>query len=318
MRAGENVQVRAADYERGCTLVTRGTRITPPLQAALLAAGVSSVRVYRRLRIGIAASSHEAIPVFAPIHSWMRPDCTGPYIQSLMHHWGYDVPAIERVSALSNARMAAARRAAHDGYCEETQSLLSRYDLIIGYGMPADSILGSYGVGGQFSFPTGRTWIDVDSTSDHRFSLSLSDDRTPPDSVKRPIYRAGASLPGWERVTTYDRAVVLALPGFTPEIAVVMHVFVRRIVDLMEGVAQPAPAWRTGVLGQSLTRYPNRHRWLWSNARPDNDGQITLVVDDGQHAQMMSSFVRGNGLIGLPAGSSDAKAGDRVWYICVG
>ncbi len=314
---GANVRSRGEDYAQGATLVARGTRITPQLQAVLIAAGVLSVPVYRRPRVGVVLSSYDALPAADVKHAWQRPDSTGEYVRSTLGRWGYVTPLVEPLAPLGAARSPRTPLGAHAAYVQRLLELMSRYDLLIGVGMPADSVLLSSGVGGPFSFPAGRQLIEFDKTTDRRFALALSDDRTPPVRGKRPIYRDGSSteIAGWEGFAYYDKAVVLSLPGHTPDVAAVTQVFVRRILDLMEGVGQPGPIWRTGALENPVTRRQSAHRFLWGTAHVDDGGRVAIQTNDDQNGLHLNTFATSNALLAIQSGTEQAAAGERVDYL---
>ncbi|TAM49668.1 MAG: hypothetical protein EPN57_24735 [Paraburkholderia sp.] len=312
-----NVCARGEDYARGATLVTRGTRITAQLQAVLIAAGVLTLPVYKRPRIGVVLSSYDTVPAAEVTHPWQRPDATGAYVRSVLERWGYVVPAIEQLTPLGAASATDDARVEHPEYVQRLLELMARYDLLIGVGMPADSMLLGCGLGGPFAFPTGRQLIDLDQTSGLSFALALSDDRTPPVRRKRPIYRSGSSseIAGWEGYAYYDRAVVLNLPGYTPDVAATMQVAVRRILDLMTGVREPGPQWRQGVLTSPITRRQAVHRLLWGTAHGDESGRVAIAASDAQNGLQLNAFATSNVLLAIPSGVGCAAVGDWVDYV---
>lgn len=56
---GENIDILASDFVRGETIVYKGTRITPPILASLISAGVEKVKVYKKIKIGILSIGDE-------------------------------------------------------------------------------------------------------------------------------------------------------------------------------------------------------------------------------------------------------------------
>lgn len=311
-----NVQRCGEDYERGATLVARGTRITAQLQAVLIAAGVLVLPVYKRPRIGVVLSSYDTVPPSDAIHPWQRRDATSAYIRSVFARWGYTVPPTEQIAPV-NPFAPRAHGDAYATYRRRLLRLMSNYDLLIGVGMPADPTFLRLGVGGPFSFPVPARLIDFDRSRNGHFKLGVGDDRTPPIFGKRPIYRAGSTteIGGCEGFAYYDRAIVLNLPGYTPEVAAYMHTAVRYIIDLMEGVQDPGPVWRKGELAHPLKRHPKRHRFLWGNAHLDEGSRVTLRAKDDQSGLHLSTFVASNALVALQFGTDQADAGESIDYV---
>lgn len=319
VRSGANVQECGEDYKQGAALITRGTRITAQLQAVLIAAGVLIVPVYKRPRIGVALSSFDTVPPADAIHPWQRRDATSAYIRSALARWGHTVPPTEQVAPIDAPPSPSARRDAHGVYVQRLQDLMSRYDLLIGVGMPADSSLRNRGLGGPFAFPTPRQLIHFGTWAHKAFALSISDDRTPPVLGKRAIYRAGSTtgVAGWEGFAFYDRAIVLNLPGYIPEVAAYIQIAVRYIVDLMEGMKEPGPIWRQAALTHPLTRDQNVHRFLWANAHIDETGRVSIRANDNQTDLHLNAFSTSNALVALRSGTGKATAGERVDYILI-
>lgn len=312
-----NVHARGEDYARGALLVARGTRITAQLQAVLIAAGVLTLPVYKRPRIGVVLTSYDTVPAPDVTRPWQRADATGSYVRSVLARWGHAVPSVELFAPLGADGAPMYARDTHLAYVRRLLDVMSRYDLLIGIGMPADSMLLGLGLGGRFAFPEGRRRVELDRSAGLRFALALGDDRTAPVRGKRPIYRQGSStdIAGWEAFASYDRAVVLNVPGYTPEVATTVQVAVRRILDLMEGVAQPGPVWRKGVLAGPITRRPTAHRFLWGGACVDENGRVAIQVSDDQSGLQLNTFATSNALVAIQAGAGHVGARECVDYV---
>jgi molybdopterin biosynthesis enzyme len=326
VRKGDNARLPGEDYARGATLVTRGTRITPQIQAVLIAAGVFTVPVYRRPRVGVVLSSYDAVPLANVEHAWQRPDSMSGYVCALLARWGYVTPSVEQLAPLpptdssDTTQTSQDAKDAQETYREQLLDLMSRYDLLIGVGMPADAALLANGLGGPVScFTHGQEHIHFDNTKERGFICGLGDDRTSPVISKRrdPVYRSGSStdIARYETLFSYDRAIVLNVPGHTPEVATVMHLFVPRILDSMEGVAQPGPVWQKGILASPVTRQALEHRFLWGVARTDEGGRVVIEVSDDQNSLSLSAFATSNALVTIRNGEGQIAAGECVDYL---
>jgi molybdopterin biosynthesis enzyme len=350
VRKGDNARLPGEDYARGATLVTRGTRITPEIHAALIAAGVFTVPVYRRPRVGVVLSSYDAVPPANVEHASQRPDSMSGYVRSLLARWGYATPSVEGLAPLrpmdssdttrktqeaTQAQEAGEQQAgreaheaheaqeaqeAQDAYREQLLDLMSRYDLLIGVGMPAEAAMLANGLGGPVScFAHGQEHIHFDNTKDRGFICGLGDDRTAPVISKRrdPVYRSESStdIARYDSLFSYDRAIVLNVPGHAPEVAMVMQLFVPRLLDSMEGVSQPGPVWHKGTLASPLTRHALEHRFLWGVARTDENGRVVIQVDDDQNSLSLNAFATSNALVTIRNGEGQLDAGECVDYL---
>lgn len=311
-------RLRGEDYVRGATLVTQGTRITPRVQALLTAAGVLTVSVYRRPRVGVVLSSYDAVSPSNVEHDWQRPDSMSAYVCSLFARWGYVTPSVEQLAPLRPMDSPTASEKARAIYIERIFDLISRYDLLIGVGMPADSWILSGGLGSAGPcFREGRTLVHFDNTGERGFICGLGDHRTRPIVLYRRLFRPGSlsRYGGSDGFTYYDRAVVLNVPGHTSEVATIMHLFVRRILDSMEGLAQPQPVWRTGMLASPITRHPLEHRFPWGVAHTDETGRVVIQVSDDQNSLSLNAFATSNALVAIRSGAGQVATGERVDYL---
>ena len=315
---GDNARLAGEDYERGATIVARGTRITPQMQAVLIAAGVFTVPVYRAPRVGVVLSSYDAVPPANVEHAWQRPDSMTAYVRSLLVGWGYAAPTVEQLAPLPPTDCPSAAQEAQEAYRDQLLDLMARYDLLIGFGMPVDGAMLANGLGGPVScFSHGQERVHFDNTKERGFICGLGDDRTTPMLGKRPFFQpyAPTEIFRYDGFFIYDRAIVLNVPGDTPEVATVMHLFARRILDSMEYVAQPGPVWRRGTWESPITRRATEHRFLWGVARTDEKGRVVIQVSDDQNSQSLKPFSTSSALVAIRNGEGQLAAGECVDYL---
>jgi molybdopterin biosynthesis enzyme len=311
-------RLREEGYARCAMLVAQGTRITPQEQALLTAAGVLTVPVYRRPRVGVVLSGYDVAPPAEVEHAWQRPDSMSAYVRSLLARWGYVTPPVERLTPIRLITSPDAIRKADMAHVERVRDLMSRYDLLISVGMPSDPWLLSSGSRGPFSCcPWGQERVHFDNTTERAFMCGLGDDRTPPIVVNHRRYRPGSlsHYAGQDHLSYYDRTIVLTVPGHTSEVAAVTHVFARRILDSMEGLALPGPVWRMGTLESPITRHPLEHRFLWGMAHNDETGHVSIRVSDDQNSLSLNTFATSNALVTIRSGGGQVSAGERIDYL---
>ncbi|MGG1945648.1 hypothetical protein AB1286_12630 [Trinickia sp. NRRL B-1857] len=315
---GDNARLAGQDYERGATLVARGTRITPQIQAVLIAAGVFTVPVYRSPRVGVVLSSYDAVPPANVEHAWQQPDSMSAYVRSMFARWGYVMPSVELLTPLPPTDSPNTAHDAQEVYRDRLLDLMSAYDLLIGVGMPVDGTMLGNGLGGPVScFPHGQERVHFDNTKDRGFICGLGDDRTSPVLGKHPYYQPDSpnEIFRYDGFYIYDRAIVFNVPGQTPEVGAVMHLFIRRILDSMEYVAHPGPVWRRGTLASPLTRHGKEHRFIWGVARTDEKGRVVIEARDDQNSQSLRSFAVSNVLVAIRSGADSLAAGECVDYL---
>jgi molybdopterin biosynthesis enzyme len=94
-----------------------------------------------------------------------------------------------------------------------------------------------------------------------------------------------------------------------------MHLFVRRILDSMEGLAHPEPVWRTGILASPVTRHPLEHRFPWGIAHTDETGRVVIQVNDDQNSLSLNTFATSNSLVAIRSGAGQIAKGQCVDYL---
>lgn len=91
VRPWQMVRFRGEDVTEGHALLTRGHRIGPGCLALLAAAGISSLRVYRRPRVGILPTGSELTPSGLTLGVGQVPDGNSPMLESLLSTLGAEV-----------------------------------------------------------------------------------------------------------------------------------------------------------------------------------------------------------------------------------
>lgn len=311
--SGNGVLKAGSDCLQGDVLLTPGERIGPSEQALCAAAGVRRVLVARRPRIGVVVTSHDMLaPGSAACEIWQRPDSTGIFVRSLLRQWGYDVAPVVYLPPIGAKASSGSSPFSREAYISRTRELISSLDLIVGCGMSADPLFSGLGLGDPIGFPFDRTRVDLAEVPASRFSFARSEDRSPPRVSTRTVFRPGAMLPDTIREESHDQAVLVYLPGGTSTVALLMHCVVRRIVDLLEGVANPLPRWEWATLEHAVPSDKNTNRMLWGIARcrPDEPAYVRVTVRP-EHDRI-SSMRDANVIVALAACDVDLVAGDRV------
>lgn len=97
VREGNAVRVQGEDVHLGDPLVAAGTLVLPHHLSALIAAGVATVNVYPRPRVGVVATGDELVPAGQPLRRGQIHDSNGPTLAALVTHAGGVVTRREHV-----------------------------------------------------------------------------------------------------------------------------------------------------------------------------------------------------------------------------
>lgn len=103
-----NTRKAGEDVLEGAVALTKGRKLTPADLALLPALGVSSVSVFRRLRVGVLSTGDEIIPrPDLPAEPHQIYDANRPMLLELARHWGFE--AVDLGHVRDNARQITAR-----------------------------------------------------------------------------------------------------------------------------------------------------------------------------------------------------------------
>lgn len=312
IRAGNCVLPAGADCMEGDVLLAPGDRIDAAGQALCTAAGVSRLLVKRRPRIGVVVTSHDIVaPGSAASEIWQRPDSMGIYIRSLVRQWGYDVAPVVYVPPIGAKAASSSTPFSREAHVANVRELISRFDLIIACGMPADPLSSGEGCGDPIGFPFSRTRIDIRQTPASRLNFARSEDRSPPVVWQRTVMRPGALLPSTIRMESRDQAVLVNFPGDTSTIGILMHCIVRRIIELLEDAIDPRPHWEWAALEGVIAHDPNVNRMLWGVATSNHvsPARVRVVQQERDH---IGSMRGSNVIVALAAYDRDLRAGEPV------
>jgi molybdopterin molybdotransferase len=110
------------------------------------------------------------------------------------------------------------------------------------------------------------------------------------------------------------QTLVFGLPGNPVSSLVGFELFVRPALLALQGLADPKPAYRPGVLGRPAKLLPGRESLLRARARFDGDA-VVLDPLTGQESHMIARAATANALVLVPEGEGDLAAGSPVAYL---
>jgi molybdopterin molybdotransferase len=129
-RAGHHIVARGADIDPGDLLVPQGARANPSLIAALAAAGVDAVEVWRRPRVLILPTGDELAPLGQPLQPAQVYDSNSAGLAALLQENGAEVERGEIVGDASEALRAQLGRSEFDLTITLGGTSVGRHDLV--------------------------------------------------------------------------------------------------------------------------------------------------------------------------------------------
>jgi molybdopterin molybdotransferase len=110
--------------------------------------------------------------------------------------------------------------------------------------------------------------------------------------------------------------LVFGLPGNPVSSLVTFELFVRPAVEALQGVRDPGPRFRDGILAAPARRGPDRDEFARARAREAGEGTVLELVS-GQESHMIVRASEANALALIPAGEGSLAAGVRVQYLAL-
>jgi molybdopterin molybdotransferase len=278
--AGRNTRLRGDELRAGTAVAKAGQRVSPGLLASLINSGIAELAVSRRPRLCLLTTGDELRPPGAALEFGEINDSNGPMMRAVLERWGYGEIEVAQIGDDPAAVRTALERA------------LGVADLIVSAG--------------------GASVGDHDHLPATAAALGL-----------QPVFHGVAQKPGkpmFFGVRAADhrhglaQAAMFALPGNPGAALVCMTVHVRRALDILEGLAEPAPGWRAGRLQSEVERDARRTRLLRMRLRLEG-GLAELLPLPHQDSHMLSNLEAADVLVRVPAGPETCPTGAILQWV---
>lgn len=325
---GANIIARGSEFSAGATLLGKGQRITAERQALLIAAGVRSLKVAKRPRIGVVVSSYERCAPEAIRQCWQIPDSCAAYMCCLLRQWGHDVATVEFIAPRPRTIPEGSSTVdAELAFQQRIRELATRCDLIIGSGMLAGEPHVRLGLNAMQGFGGwSGSKLDLKQTRGEIVDFGLSEARSPAWTEKIDFHNEFGRLKEQWHIYHADRATLVNLPGHPGTVAILMHTVVRRILDLYEFVETPhkfpygfvesaGPHWEIGELARDVERDPKLNAMLWARIVWGPRGEPLIDPLSDQRPHLITPFIEAELIAAIPAGATRLLAGSRIHFL---
>ena len=112
---------------------------------------------------------------------------------------------------------------------------------------------------------------------------------------------------------TRGETPLLGLPGNPGAVYVGAYVYLQRVLDRLDGLAEPGPDWQTGRLSRSVSL---GSKATLAGARMSvADGVVCLEPELGHQSHRMSRLAGSDALVWIPEGEGEIVAGETVKWI---
>jgi molybdopterin molybdotransferase len=108
---------------------------------------------------------------------------------------------------------------------------------------------------------------------------------------------------------------LLGLPGNPATVVVGANVYLRCLLDGLDGVSATAPCFHQGVAASPIPRDSKRDCWVRGRWETDATGVVRLSPLSGQASHMLSNLAAADALMYVPAGEGDLPADTAVPWL---
>ncbi|TBR44674.1 molybdopterin molybdenumtransferase MoeA [Marinomonas agarivorans] len=92
-----NIRPQGQDIRQGDVVFHKGQKILPQHIGMLANVGITDIRVYKKLKVGILTTGDELIPPGTPLQKGQIYNSNGPMLCTLIEQWGHKVEAYKHV-----------------------------------------------------------------------------------------------------------------------------------------------------------------------------------------------------------------------------
>ncbi len=294
LRAGDNRRKLGEDLMAGQPALARGERLTPAACGLLASLGITRVPVLRRLKVAYFSTGDEILSLGEPPREGAVYDSNRYTVAGLLARLGVELIDLGVVRDDPALLEAAFTRAARE----------------------ADAIITSGGVSVGEADHTKTMMKKLGDVAFWRIAMRPGR----PMAVGRILNTKLAATQRQMDVSSYqdgssqkpDGAILFGLPGNPVAVMVTFLAFVRpALLQMMGCTTAPAPLLKARS-GEAMRKKPGRTEYQRGRVTTQPDGSLQVTTTGNQGSGVLSSMVRGNGLIVLHHDQGDVAADDWV------
>jgi molybdopterin molybdotransferase len=273
--AGANVRRAGEDLCRGQKLLPRGRRLTPADLGIMASQGLTTVRVYRRVRVAILCTGDELRSPGEPLAPGQIYDSNRYTLTALLSRQGAEITDLGRVP-------------------DDPDQMRS---VLIQAAAGQDLILTTGGVSvGETDF-VRRVLEEIGGVESWKVAMKPG----------RPL--AFGQIPSPQSTSN---SLLLGLPGNPVAVMVTFAIFVEPALRFLAGEPPQNPLLIPAITDSAMRKRPGRTEYQRGILSQAADGSLRVRLVGKQGSGVLSSMARANCLIVLPHDSGPVAAGERV------
>ncbi|MNI10118.1 Molybdopterin molybdenumtransferase [compost metagenome] len=305
-------------FKQGDVILKKDEKLTPEKLIALRRAGVKELSIYKNPKILIVS-----------MHSFDEDEMSEEslYVKDVLKTWGYEHVEIkllkpERFDAAFNnlkkdndPALDDSLTTSRDDYIKFFEEQTSNFDVILccTYQNNRSSLfqLEKLPIFDQSSMSSA---LNTRCIPANEIKILKGKDRTPPSRETVQIYDESGNHKGMRVVVTEDKATIINLPGDIQDIAILMHAFVKYILnkhisDFFDH------AYFKGKADIEIVPDTTNRKLLWGNYKAQENGEYLLEIIEQQQPYQIEPFVKANCIVMVPFQEQVIAKGTDLYFM---
>lgn len=305
-------------FKQGDVILKKDERLTPEKLIVLRRAGIKELSIYKNPKILIVS-----------MHSFDKEEMSEEslYVKDVLKTWGYEHVEIkllkpERFDAAFNnlkkdndPALDDSLTTSRDEYIKFFEEQTSNFDVILccTYQNNRSSLfqLEKLPIFDQSSMSSA---LNTRCIPGNEIKILKGHDRTPPSRETVQIYDESGNHKGMRVVVTEDKATIINLPGGIQDIAILMHAFVKYILNkhISDFFDHAYFKGKTDI--EIISDVTNR-KLLWGNYKAQENGEYVLEIIDQQQSYQIEPFVKANCIVIVPFQEQTIAKGTDLYFM---
>lgn len=305
-------------FKQGDVILKKDEKLTPEKLIALRRAGIKELSIYKNPKILIVS-----------MHSFDKEEMSEEsiYVRDILKTWGYEHVEIkllkpERFDAAFNnlkkdndPALDDSLTTSRDDYIKFFEEQTSNFDVILccTYQNNRSALfqLEKLPIFDQSSMSSA---LNTRCIPAKEIKILKGKDRTPPSRETVQIYDESGNHKGMRVVVTEDKATIINLPGDIQDIAILMHAFVKYILnkhisDFFDH------AYFKGKADIEIVPDTTNRKLLWGSYKAQENGEYLLEIIEQQQPYQIEPFVKANCIVMVPFQEQVIAKGTDLYFM---
>lgn len=305
-------------FKQGDVILKKDEKLTPEKLIVLRRAGIKELSIYKNPRILIVS-----------MYSFDKEEMSEEslYVKDVLKTWGYEQVEIKSLkperfdAAFNNLKkdndpaLDDSLTTSRDDYIKFFEEQTSNFDVIIccTYQNNRSSLfqLEKLPIFDQSSMSSA---LNTRCMPANEIKILKGQDRTPPSRETVQIYDESGNHKGMRVVVTEDKTTIINLPGDIQDIAILMHAFVKYILnkhisDFFDH------AYFKGKTDIEIVPDVTNRKLLWGCYKAQENGEYVLEIIEQQQSYQIEPFVKANCIVIVPFQEQTIAKGTDLYFM---